>query len=163
MIPNKVKVILIIIFVTAFGTFAYKKVDRFLEIDSCLDHSGSWNYQTEKCEFEEEMFNNFFLKFTTDSLFQIERVRFPFLIKSLDTADKLTFEKIGRDKWKFLTFEYKDEYEKREIDAYTQETKLFADSAKIELRGVDNGIYIDFELYKEHGKWFLTSEKDFSN
>jgi hypothetical protein len=47
--------------------------------------------------------------------------------------------------------------------AYTQETKLFTDSAKIELRGVDNGIYIDFELYKEHGKWFLTSEKDFSN
>lgn len=163
MTPNRAKVIIITILVIAFSTFAYNKIDRFFEIDSCLDHGGSWNYQTVKCEFEEEIFNNFFVKFTTDSLFQKERVQFPFLVKSRDIDNKLTVDKIEKGEWKFLTFEYNDEYEKRAIDAYTQETKMYRDSVKIELRGVDNGIHIDFELYKEHGKWFLVSEKDLSN
>ena len=163
MTPTRVKVIIITILVIAFGTFAYRKIDRFFEIDSCLDHGGSWNYLAEKCEFEEEIFSDFFIKFTTDSLFQKDRVQFPFPVKSWDNDNKLTVDKIEKDEWKFLTFEYNDEYGKRVIDAYTQETKMYTDSAKIELRGIDNGIHIDFALYKENGKWFLVSEKDLSN
>jgi hypothetical protein len=110
-----------------------------------------------------EDFNDFYNEFISDSLFQLERTRFPFVMKSWDINDKLTVDKKEKSDWRFLKFEYKEEYGKREIDAYTQEIKIYSDSAKLELRGVDNGIYIDFEFYKENGKWLLVSEKDFSN
>jgi hypothetical protein len=62
-----------------------------------------------------------------------------------------------------LRFEYKDEYARRQIDAYTQEKKIYSDSAKLELRGVDNGILIDYDFIKLNGQWFLVSEKDYSD
>lgn len=117
-----------------------------------------------KASLDGEDFHDFFARFKEDSLFQIERVKFPMTIKSWDIdEDKPSTDKIEIGSWRHLKFEYKDEYAKREIDAYTQETKMFADSAKLELRGVDNGILIDFEFTKLNGQWFLVSEKDYSN
>ncbi len=85
-------------------------------------------------------------------------------IKSWDVdEDKPTTEKLEINNWRHLNFEYKNEYVKREIDAYTQETEMYADSAKIRLRGVDNGIHIDYEFTKAGGQWFLVSKKDYSN
>lgn len=43
--------ILIIAFLTTIGlTFGYVKIDKFLKVDSCLDHSGRWNYETNECD-----------------------------------------------------------------------------------------------------------------
>ena len=117
-----------------------------------------------KTSLNEEDFGDFFDRFKTDSLFQIERVKFPMTTKSWNIdEDKPTTDKIEIVSWRHLRFEYKDEYAKREIDAYTQEEKVFADSAKLELRGVDNGILIDYDFIKVNGQWFLVSEKDYSN
>jgi hypothetical protein len=117
-----------------------------------------------KTDLGEENFSDFFERFKTDSLFQVERVEFPMTIKSWDIdGDKPTTDKLEIRNWRHLDFEYKHEYAKREIDAYTQETKIYADSAKLQIRGVDNGILIDFEFTKVEGQWFLVSEKDYSN
>ena len=117
-----------------------------------------------KTSLNEEKFDDFFGRFKTDSLFQIERVKFPLTTESWNTdEDKPATDKVEIVSWRHLRFEYKDEYAKREIDAYTQETKVFADSAKLELRGVDNGIFIDYDFKKLNGEWFLVSEKDYSN
>ena len=43
---NKTALIIIIIVILFFGF----KIFRFIQIDNCLDKSGSWNY--EKCECE---------------------------------------------------------------------------------------------------------------
>jgi hypothetical protein len=114
-------------------------------------------------EFRQEEFNDFFSKFTSDSLFQLERTKFPFVIKIWVVDDEMRMKKIAKDDWKFLSFDYKEEYGTRKLDAYTQRTKIFPDSAKIELRGVDCGIYVDFLFFNEAGRWFMTSESDYSN
>jgi hypothetical protein len=110
-----------------------------------------------------ENFDDFFNKFRSDSLFQIERVKFPLTLVTWDIDDKLATELVERENWRHLRLEYKDEFGTREIDAYTQETKIYADSAKIELRGVDNGIHVDYVFNKVDGQWTLTTERDYSN
>lgn len=32
--------------------FVFFRINRFLEIDSCLDSGGRWNYETNQCEYE---------------------------------------------------------------------------------------------------------------
>jgi hypothetical protein len=109
-----------------------------------------------------EEFDEFFEKFTTDSLFQMERTKFPF--RTLwTTEDGVTVHETAKDDWTHSTFYYEDSYAKREIDAYTQEMKIYKDSAKIEQRGVDNGIYVDYLFLRLKGKWVLYSGKDYSD
>ena len=110
-----------------------------------------------------ENFDDFFNKFRSDSIFQTERVKFPLTLVTWDIDDNLATEEIDRENWRHLKLEYKDEFGTREIDAYTQETKIYADSAKIELRGVDNGIHVDYVFNKVDGQWTLTTERDYSN
>jgi len=110
-----------------------------------------------------ENFDDFFNKFRSDSIFQMERVNFPLTLVTWDIDDNLATEEIDRENWRHLKLEYKDEFGTREIDEYTQETKIYADSAKIELRGVDNGIHVDYVFNKVDGQWTLTTERDYSN
>lgn len=110
-----------------------------------------------------ENFDDFFNKFRSDSIFQMERVKFPLTLVTWDIDDNLTTEEIDRENWRHLKFEYNNKFGTREIDAYTQETKIYADSAKIELRGVDNGIHVDYVFNRVDGQWTLTVERNYSN
>lgn len=110
-----------------------------------------------------ESFNDFFDKFKSDSVFQAARVKFPLTLVTWGDDDNPMTETIESGSWRHLRFEYKDEFGSRKIDAYTQETKIYADSAKIELRGVDNGIYLDFVFTKVNGLWTLTAKRDYSD
>jgi hypothetical protein len=38
-----------LIVLIVFGAF---KAKRWLEIDACLDSGGSWNYETNRCEYD---------------------------------------------------------------------------------------------------------------
>ena len=49
---KKVKTILIAILVIGFVCFAFLKVNRFIEIDKCLDNGNRWHYSANKCECE---------------------------------------------------------------------------------------------------------------
>lgn len=110
-----------------------------------------------------EKFDIFFNKFTSDSLFQLERVKFPFTLVTWNIDENLATEEISREHWRYLRFEYKPEFGTRDIDAYTQEIEIYTDSAKVEIRGVDNGIYVDYIFNKVEGKWTLTLGRDYSN
>lgn len=46
------KILIIGLLTTTGLTFGYFKVDKFLEVDSCLDRGGRWNYETNRCEYE---------------------------------------------------------------------------------------------------------------
>lgn len=37
------------------GIWTFPKIDQFFKADSCLDKGGSWNYETQECEFAEEV------------------------------------------------------------------------------------------------------------
>ena len=118
---------------------------------------------TAKKGIDKETFDDFFNRFRSDSLFQVERVKFPLTLVTWDIDDNLTTEEINQKNWRHLRFEYKDEFGTREIDVYTQETKIYSDSAKIELRGVDNGIHVDYVFTKVNGQWTLTTERNYSD
>jgi len=106
-----------------------------------------------------ENFNEFFEKFKSDSLFQVNRVKFPWTIPSEDGEELV----INKSDWQHASFLYQRDFATREIDAYTQEIVNYGDTIKIEQRGVDNGIHIDFVFAKIDNKWFLVSEEDLSN
>lgn len=111
---------------------------------------------------ESETFDEFFEKFKTDSIFQVERTKFPFRVL-WSTEDGGTVHETAKDDWTHSTFYYEGSYATREVDAYTQEMKVYKDSAKLEQRGVDNGIYVDYLFLKLKGKWVLYSGKDYSD
>lgn len=111
-----------------------------------------------------EQFEVFFEKFKLDSVFQLERVSFPFLSESLDTdSDKYIVSHVQKDNWTFADFNYDGSIATRGLDAYTQEAKVKRDKAVIEIRGIDNGIWLDYTFEKHDDKWLLISEKDSSN
>lgn len=109
-----------------------------------------------------EDFNEFFERFTTDSLFQTKRTKFPFRVL-WTTEDGDTVHETAKDDWTHSTFYYEDSYATRQVDAYTQEIRTYGDTVKLEQRGVDNGIHVDYEFTKDNGKWILVSGKDYSN
>jgi hypothetical protein len=109
---------------------------------------------------DDQDFNEFFEKFKADSLFQIERVKFPFRVHDYD--GELLIE-LKKSDWRHASFFYDEAYATRELDAYTQGIKAYGDTIKLEYRGIDNGIWIDYEFLKGSGKWILVSEKDESN
>lgn len=115
-----------------------------------------------------ERFEDFFEKFKTDSVFQHERVQFPFLSErvNLDNdsgSDEFITDFIEEDDWTFANFDYDESIAKRVLDAYTQEVRAEKDRAVVEIRGVDNGIWIDYYFERRKGRWMLISEKDSSN
>jgi hypothetical protein len=111
---------------------------------------------------EEEDFNQFFKKFTTDSVFQMQRTKFPFRVIWLTEEGETTHE-TDKENWTHPTFYFEDSYATRPVDAYTQKIKIYTDSATLEQRGVDNGIYVDYLFLKDKGKWILNSGRDYSN
>jgi hypothetical protein len=113
-------------------------------------------------ENDQEDFNEFFKEFTTDSLFQIERVKFPWRVL-MTTEDGETVEETSKEDWTHSTFYYEQSYATRQEDAYTQEIKNYGDTVKLELRGVDNGIHVDYEFVNDKGRWSLVSGKDYSD
>ncbi|BDX37807.1 hypothetical protein CYCD_11940 [Tenuifilaceae bacterium CYCD] len=46
-----IKLLIIVVLVATVIFFGFSRLKRFLEIDSCLDKGGSWNYELKKCEF----------------------------------------------------------------------------------------------------------------
>lgn len=91
---------------------------------------------------DQEDFNEFFARFTTDSVFQMERTKFPFRV-IWSTDDGETTHETEKENWTHSTFYYEDSYATRQVDAYTQKVRQYSDSVVLEQRGVDNGIYVD--------------------
>lgn len=109
-----------------------------------------------------EDFDEFFQKFTTDSLFQMDRIKFPFRVIWREEDGETTHE-TEKDMWTHSTFYYENSYASRQIDAYTQDIKQYRDSVVLEQRGVDNGIHVEYIFMRDNGKWVLFTGRDYSN
>lgn len=144
--------ILTILFLTSCGTKS---------TDSTTTGQGADSLTISE-NINQEDFNDFFKKFTTDSVFQVERTKFPFRV-IWSTEDGETTHETEKKNWTHSTFYYEDSYATRQEDAYTQELKLFGDSVRLEQRGVDNGIYVDYLFLRDKGKWILFTGRDYSN
>jgi hypothetical protein len=108
-------------------------------------------------------FNDFIDQFSTDSTFQLSRTKFPLKTKwydldngkdSLIYKDRSSFEMIDLSKKKSTGQE--DQWE-RKIVIDKKNT-----SAIIEIRGIDNGIIVDYLFKKINGAWMLIEIDDSS-
>lgn len=112
-----------------------------------------------------EVFESFFAKFKTDSVFQKERVIFPFLSEFSDydsETDEEIFEveKIDASNWKFQPFDWEPSYATRQMDAYDQKIETVNDTTTVSYMGVGNGINVQAIFVLKDGKWFYIKNTD---
>ena len=101
-------------------------------------------------------FNDFIEKFSTDTAFQLSRTKFPLKTKWYDInneRDSLIYKERSE-------FEMIDFRKRKSIGLYDQwEQTIVVDknnaSATIEIRGIENGITLDFIFDKINEAWML--------
>ena len=108
-------------------------------------------------------FQSFLTRFSADSQFQLSRVDFPLTIKLLDIMDNEEVIQLEKDEWVYLDLLDTAGANSRPIDAYALSTRLVDSLAYLQLRGVDNGIRIDYIFHKREEKWYLVEEFNASN
>ena len=124
-----------------------EKIEKKIEIPSNVD--------TE--------FKTFFKFFNIDSTFQISRIDFPLKIMEMNGEMSDVEPRIIELKnYEKMDLTYDKSFETREYDKYTQKVILDGSKARIELRGIDNGIHTDFEFEKIDGKWKMITWTDSS-
>lgn len=108
-------------------------------------------------------FNSFIEKFSQDSAFQLDRTRFPLKIKQYDIEnDKDTI--IYEQRSAFQMMDFRQKKSEGSYDRWKQEIVLDKNQSKatIEIRGIENGIVVDYNFEKKDGKWMLFSIDDSS-
>ena len=109
-------------------------------------------------------FDTFFKRFSGDSIFQVNQIRFPLEMKLwIEVEQPLEKQILNQADWRYSSFYYESQFATRPIDAYTQTVKSYGDTVKLEIRGVDNGIYTDYNFFKIDGDWTLVSIEDYTN
>ena len=96
----------------------------------------------------DEDFNIFLEKFNRDSIFQISRINFPLKVieRNDDNLLEETEKTIELKEYEKIDLSYPKDILTREFDRYRQNIKLSDKKATIEIRGIDNGIYINIYL-----------------
>lgn len=114
-------------------------------------------------------FRTIFLdRFSADSLFQIEHVKFPVVHKgykdNIETGEGVFYSEVsGKDHWEKLNLKYDSSGFYQEYDRYTQEFDMIGnDTVKITYRGIDNGIFFGY-IFAKDTVWKLVETWDFSN
>lgn len=106
-------------------------------------------------------FNSFIEKFSTDTLFQISHTIFPLKITWHEIERDTIFYR-GKSDVEFVDFRIK-EY-KGEVDRWKQNIIIDESnkSAVIEIRGVDNGIHVDYIFKIINDAWMFVEIDDSS-
>ncbi len=104
-----------------------------------------------------ENFKKFWKSYTTDSVFQMERTKFPLPLTYYeydeDNETEIT-EDIGAEFWLFDNF----------VDeSYKARTEKENDMYIVTKTGIENGIYVRYYFAVTDGKWYLVKITDSSN
>ncbi len=131
---------------------------------ACYDVSNSSNKTTTtENETIDDSFDSFINKFNTDSVFQVSRIVFPLKSKVYELEsqhDSVYF--VSQENCSKLDFSQTSS--NGETDKWEQKTIVNENQteAKIEIRGKDNGIFVDCIFKKQNGKWLLVEVVDSS-
>src|SRR5690554_2331211 len=109
---------------------------------------------------EEEEFDLFIQHFSKDKTFQLNRIAFPISVIIPDTEHEgmaPTEESIGKYDWEPLDLTYDSTYLTRPFDQYYQVVRYKNDTAVVEIRGINNGIYADYYFTLIEKKWYLVT------
>ena len=104
-----------------------------------------------------ENFKKFWKSYTSDSVFQMERTKFPLPLTYFeydeDNETEIT-EDIGAEFWVFDNF----------VDeSYKARTEKENDMYIVTKTGIENGIYVRYYFATTDGKWYLVRITDSSN
>ncbi len=108
-------------------------------------------------------FEEFFEVFSTDSIFQIDRISFPLKCKLLEFDGEYEVINIKKEDWKYTNFLQDTSAFMNEHDKFKQTIQKEEDNNMLYIReGIDNGIYIEYLFIKKYKKWFLVEIEDSS-
>lgn len=129
-------------------------VPRELTNDKQIDSSTSK-------ETVDNDFNDFIVKFSTDSVFQLSRTKFPLKISWHEIEQDTV---IYKDKSTFEVIDFRTKKSTGTLDQWEQEIVIDKNnkSATIEIRGIENGIFIDYLFEKINGQWMFIEIDDSS-
>ena len=107
-----------------------------------------------------EEFDNFIRKFNAEESFQLNRIKFTLkaILTDAEHEGIAPMEAtIGRYEWEMLDLTYDSTFLTRPYDQYYQVVRFRNDSAIVEIRGINNGIYADYYFELVDNQWFLVS------
>lgn len=107
-----------------------------------------------------EDFYAFLEKFNREENFQLKRIVFPITVTIPDTQHEgmaPTEESVTKYEWEPLDLTYDSTYVTRSYDKYYQTIDFRNDTAVVELRGINNGIYADYYFRLIDNEWFLVT------
>lgn len=106
-----------------------------------------------------EKFDDFIYKFISDSLYQLDRVKFP--LKSI-RANSEEYGTIKKKDWQIVRLFGKDEYKAQLYDNFSGELRD-TDERLFCWEGIENGINVQYKFKRIDGHWYLTEFNDFSD
>lgn len=119
------------------------------------------NDEQNNIKSEDYNFSDFIKRFTTDSVFQINHVKFPLEDVAIeldeDNNDSASTSYIKKSEWKFYSF--KDTI----CDGIKLEHQFDTINFTCTELGIDTGVRIDYYFEKKGAQWFLTKIVDVSN
>lgn len=109
-----------------------------------------------------ENFDDFIYKFINDSLYQLDRIKFP--LKSLvqTDIDNVDTTEIEKGNWKIDRLFRLDNYKAQIYDNFDRELRD-TDKRLFCWEGVENGIYVEYKFQRLNGRWYLIEYNDFSD
>lgn len=111
-------------------------------------------------EASEEEFDLFLHKFSEQRSFQLNRIKFPInvIVPDEDHEGMAPIEEtVGRYEWEMLDLTYDSTFLTRPYDQYYQVVRFRSDTAVVEIRGINNGIYADYYFKLIDNQWFLVT------
>lgn len=107
-----------------------------------------------------EDFDKFIRKFSDEENFQMERIKFPIKVIIPDTEHEGMApmeETITKYEWEPIDLSYDSTFLTRQYDQYYQGVRFGKDTAVVEIRGINNGIYADYYFTLIDRKWYLVT------
>jgi hypothetical protein len=109
-----------------------------------------------KSEQIDSSFNTFLIEFSSNKEFQLSRVDFPFNIQLIDIEDNEETRVVTKEEWQHSNLLDTAGIQTREYSKYSQTAEIQDTVATIKLRGIDNGIRVDYTFKLRKGRWYLT-------
>lgn len=111
-------------------------------------------------------FETFLKQFNQDTGFQLSRIDFPLEVLGYEEDEQYDFKEVNeplpKTEWVHTSLDYGKESAARWNDALTQNIIVGQDSAFVQFRGIDNGIYVDYVFALKKEGWYLVAIKDYS-
>lgn len=161
-------IIVIIAFVSLglgyfIGTVKSSVDEKFATIDNVISTLDTLQEPkgTRNAKSGKEDFDNFILKFISDSLYQLDRIKFPLKSQQWD-FDEVDSTRIEKNNWKTVRLFWGEEYRPQIYDNFKREMRD-TDERLFCWEGIENGINVEYRFNRIKGLWYLTEFNDFSD